>query len=231
MSDNCDKYFNNPFQILISNALEYLPIKSFAKTFHSILNWSQPVGSWCLCFTYILLMSLSYILLLQCKGYTWPLLIGSAGIHCEFVCRQNIWKMHKMVSFFVEIAIASRKADWFFRSPIQIQPISYQSSLQRKYFSEPHLRFANIFWYSTHFTIAVPEAVLPVVSSDMGAVHHSCKVVGAPLLPVPNALGLLSVRLWALDVNTGLVTQHQLGLVCNCENMNKSCAIFCFIHF
>ena len=77
-----------------------------------------------------------------------------------------------------------------------------------------------------------PEAVLTVVSSDMGAVHHSCKVVGAPLLPVPNALGLLSVRLGALDVNTGLVTQHQLGLVCNCENVNKSCAEFlCFILF
>ena len=215
MLDNCDKYFSNPFQILISNALEYLLIKSFAKTFHSILNWRQPVGSWCLCFTYILLMSLSYILLLQCKGYTWPLLIGSAGIHCEFVCRQNIWKMHKMVSFFVEIAIASRKADWFFRSPIQIQPISFQSSLQKK-------RLLSVS----------PEAVLPVVSADMGAVHNCCKVVGAPLLPVPDALGLLSVRLWALDVNTGLVTQHQLGLVCKCENVSKSGAEFlCFIPF
>ena len=160
-------------------------------------------------------MSLFYIPLLQCKGYTWPLLIGSAGIHCEFVCRQNIWKMHKMVSFFVEIAIASRKADWFFRSPIQIQPISFQSSLQKK-------RLLSIS----------PEAVLPVVSADMGAVHHRCKVVGAPLFPVPDALGLLSVRLWALDVNTGLVTQHQLGLVCKCENVSKSGAEFlCFIPF
>ena len=74
-------------------------------------------------------MSLFYIPLLQCKGYTWPLLIGSAGIHCEFVCRQNIWKMHKMVSFFVKIAIAWRKANWFFWSRLQIQPISYPLSL------------------------------------------------------------------------------------------------------
>ena len=59
-----------------------------------------------------------------------------------------------------------------------------------------------------------PEAVLPVVSADMAAVHHGCKVVSAPLLPVSDALGLLSVGLGTLDVDTGLVTQHQLGLVC-----------------
>ena len=141
-------------------------------------------------------MSLFYIPLLQCKGYTLPLLIGSAGIHCEFVCRQNIWKMHKMVSFFVKIAIAWSKENWFFWSALQ--PISYPSSLWRK---------------KSVLNLISPEAILPVVSADMAAVHHGCKVVSAPLLPVPDALGLLCVGLGALDVNTGLVTQHQLGLV------------------
>ena len=152
---------------------------------------SQPVDSWFLCFTYVLLESLFYIPPLQCRGCTLPPLIGSAGSHCEFVCRQNIWKMHKTVSFFVEIAL-----DW---GQIDFQRPTSEST---HIFLEEKLKFP-------------PEAVLPVVSGDVAAVHDGGEVVGAPLLPVSNALGLLSVGLRALDVHTGLVTQHQLGLVCN----------------
>ena len=47
----------------------------------------------------------------------------------------------------------------------------------------------------------------------MAAVDDGGEVVGAALLPLPDTLGLLGLALAALDVDTGLVTHHQLGRV------------------
>ena len=58
-----------------------------------------------------------------------------------------------------------------------------------------------------------PVAVLPVLPGDEAAVEDGREVVGAALLPAPDTLGLLCLALTALDVHTGLVTEHQLGLV------------------
>ena len=60
-----------------------------------------------------------------------------------------------------------------------------------------------------------PVAVLPVLPGDEAAVEDGREVVGAALLPAPDTLGLLGLALTALDVHTGLVTEHQLGLVWN----------------
>ena len=47
----------------------------------------------------------------------------------------------------------------------------------------------------------------------MAGVEDGGEVVGAALLPVPDAVGLLGLPLAALDVHAGLVTQHHLRLV------------------
>ena len=66
-----------------------------------------------------------------------------------------------------------------------------------------------------------PVAVLPVLPGDEAAVEDGREVVGAALLPVPDALRPLSVGLRALDVDTRLVAQHQLRLVCNIRKYFK----------
>ena len=58
-----------------------------------------------------------------------------------------------------------------------------------------------------------PVAVLPILPSDEAAVEDGREVIGAALLPAPDTLGLLGLALTALDVHTGLVTQHQLRFV------------------
>ena len=59
----------------------------------------------------------------------------------------------------------------------------------------------------------LPVAVLSVLPGDEAAVEDGGEVVGASLLPVSDTLSLLCEALTALDVHTGLVTQHQLRLV------------------
>ena len=58
---------------------------------------------------------------------------------------------------------------------------------------------------------------LATIISEIISIHCTDRgeVVGAALLPVPDALRPLSVGLRALDVDTRLVAQHQLRLVCN----------------
>ena len=59
----------------------------------------------------------------------------------------------------------------------------------------------------------LPVALLPVLPLDVAAVDNGGEVVGAALLPLPDTLGLLGLALTALDVDTSLVTHHQLGRV------------------
>ena len=66
-----------------------------------------------------------------------------------------------------------------------------------------------------HKILDLPEAVLSAEPADVAAVDDGSKVVGAPLLPVSHALRMLSVGLGTLDINTSLITQHQLRLVWN----------------
>ena len=70
-----------------------------------------------------------------------------------------------------------------------------------------------LFLFSYYLSPVLPVALLPVLPAHHTAVEDGREVVGAALLPVPDTLGLLGEALAALDVHTGLVTQHQLRLV------------------
>ena len=57
------------------------------------------------------------------------------------------------------------------------------------------------------------ETRLLIRCADVAAVHLCHKVVGAPLLPVSNAMCLLCLALGALDVNAGLIAEHKSTLI------------------